>query len=357
MKNTCARRPLLFLAVVTLVLGLWGGLMRMGWQLPPIRPTLMPQHGPLMVCGFLGMLIGLERAVAMGRVWACASPLLCGLGAVLAIAGIGGAAPSWLFLAGSVVLFAVMAVLTGRQKGLSMYVMSLAALLWVAGNTLWVSGRPVYEVSLWWAGYVALTIVGERWSFSRVLAPSKGSKWLFTGSVAVFAAGLVIGQIHRHAGTIVLGFGLMLMSDWILVYDISRRTLRQVGVTRYVAVSIQTGALWLGIGGLLMIFFGRFPAGVYYDAVLHCLFVGFTFGMIFGHAPLVLPEILKLPYRFNRFLYVPLVLLHGSLALRIAADLLAHSSLRAWGGTLNAVAIVLFFAVMVVSVIRSRKVA
>jgi hypothetical protein len=345
----------LLLAVITLLAGLWGGLLRMGWQLPPIWPTLVPQHGPLMVCGFLGMLIGLERAVAMGRVWACASPLLCGLGAVLAVAGTAGVWPSGLFLAGSVVLFVVMVVLTGRQKALSMYVMALGAAVWVAGNSLWVAGRPVFEVSLWWAGFLVLTIMGERWGFSRIQAPARGSKWLFGISVVAAVAGLVFAQLHRHAGTIVLGVGLMLMSDWLLVYDISRRTLRRAGSPRYVAVSIQTGALWLGIGGLLMVFFGRLPAGAYYDAVLHCLFVGYVFSMIFGHAPLVLPEVLRLPFEFNRSLYVPLILLHGSLVVRIAGDLLDRSQVRAWGGKLNAVAIVLFFVVMMVSVIRSRK--
>ena len=32
-------------------------------------------HGPLMVCGFLGAVIGLERAAALGRLWAYAAPL------------------------------------------------------------------------------------------------------------------------------------------------------------------------------------------------------------------------------------------------------------------------------------------
>jgi hypothetical protein len=39
-------------------------------------------HGPVMVMGFVGTLIGLERAVAYGRRWAFAAPGLTGLGPV-----------------------------------------------------------------------------------------------------------------------------------------------------------------------------------------------------------------------------------------------------------------------------------
>ena len=55
--------PLILLAVLALLAGLWAGLLRMAWQLPLLQPTLPMSHGPLMVSGFLGTLIGLERAV------------------------------------------------------------------------------------------------------------------------------------------------------------------------------------------------------------------------------------------------------------------------------------------------------
>src|SRR5688572_20290792 len=52
-------------AILALLLGMWAGLMRIGWTLPTFHPTLISLHGPLMVCGFLGVLIGIERAVAL----------------------------------------------------------------------------------------------------------------------------------------------------------------------------------------------------------------------------------------------------------------------------------------------------
>jgi len=355
MDKAKSRRPLLLLAVLALLAGLWGGLLRMGWQLPHLRSTLIMAHGPLMVCGFLGTLIGLERAVALGKIWAYATPVLCGVGGVLAIAGVGGVLPLWLFLAGSLVLLAMFIEFVTRQKALSMYIMLLGAVLWAVGNGLWLAGRPIFDVSLWWVGFIALTILGERWGFSRMMSPPRGSKWLFGLSVVVSMVGLAIAMFNRQIGTVVLGAGLLFMSDWFLMYDISRRTLAQRGLSRYVAISIQTGALWLGIGGLLMVFHGEYPAGLQYDAILHTVFLGFAFSMIFGHAPLIFPAVLKLPIEFNRFSYVPLILLNASLVARVAGDLIALADVRAWGGMMNAAAIILFFGGIIASVIRAKS--
>jgi hypothetical protein len=41
-----------------------------------------------MVCGFLGTLIGVERAVALGSLWPYAAPLLTAVGALCLLAGL-----------------------------------------------------------------------------------------------------------------------------------------------------------------------------------------------------------------------------------------------------------------------------
>ena len=55
----------MLLAALALLAGLWAGLLRLGWQLPPLSLRLPAQHGPLMVTGFPGTLISPERAVAL----------------------------------------------------------------------------------------------------------------------------------------------------------------------------------------------------------------------------------------------------------------------------------------------------
>jgi len=347
--------PLLFFAVASLLVGLWTGLRRLGWELPELRPTLLMAHGPLMVCGFLGTLIALERAVALGKTWALLAPLAAGIGGVLGILGVGGAAPAWLALVASAGVFGMYLEFIGKQKSAAMVVMMAGAALWIVGNVLWIVGRPLNEATYWWIGFVVLTIMGERYGFSRMMAPSKVSKWVFALSIALIVIGLVAATAIRSYAVAVTGIGLMLGDRWISRYDISRRTIKQTGLPRYVALSIQTGGVWLGIAGLLMVIFRDVPAGPRYDAILHSVFVGFAFSMIFGHAPLIFPSVLKLPLHYQPFFYAPLVLLHSSLVHRVASDLFNWTYGRKWGAILNAAAIVLFFALNIVSAVRSRR--
>ncbi len=351
-----ARRvPLLMLAMASLLAGLWAGLRRLGWDLPELRPTLVMAHGPLMVCGFLGTLISLERAVALGRSWGLLGPLAAGTGGVLVIAGVGGAAPAWLALAASAGLLGMYVDFVGKQRAASMYVMLVGAALWLVGNMLWFLGRPMNEVTYWWIGFVTLTIMGERYGFSRMVGPTKGSKWMFAFSIAFILLGLLVSAVFLTAGVLILGIGLIAGDRWISWYDISRRTLKHSGLPRYVALSIQSGSLWLGVSGLLMLIFKDIPAGPHYDAILHAVFVGFAISMIFGHAPLIFPSVLKLPLQYQPYFYVPLVLLHASLVQRVASDLFGWTYLRQWGGFLSTAAILLFFVLNIVSVVSSRK--
>ena len=81
------------------------GLARLGWSVPALAASAAALHGPLMIGGFFGVVISLERAVAIGRRWAYLGPLAAGLGGIAAVAGMTAIAP-WLLLAGSVVLLA-----------------------------------------------------------------------------------------------------------------------------------------------------------------------------------------------------------------------------------------------------------
>jgi hypothetical protein len=95
------------LAVLALFAGLWGGLIRLGLTLPNVVTAAGQAHGPLMALGFLGTLVSLERAVALGRSWAYVSPLAAGAGALVALAGVPDAfGPALLTLAGVVLLAA-----------------------------------------------------------------------------------------------------------------------------------------------------------------------------------------------------------------------------------------------------------
>lgn len=344
------RMPLLVIAMLTLVAALWAGLLRMAWLLPPIVPGIGALHGPLMVCGFLGTVISLERAVAIGKRWAYAAPLFCALGAIVLLTFLAPALGVLLFTLGSVGMVAIFYVIVRRQPALFTYLMACAALAWLVGNMIWLAGMPLSLVTLWWSAFLILTIVGERLELSRLLRLSKTSTWLLLASAALFGGGILLETLERvvtpqlelHIGGRLAGLAMLALAAWLLSYDIARRTVRQQGLTRYIAWCLLCGYFWLGIGGLLAILYAGATAGPYYDAMLHVVFLGFVFSMILGHMPIILPAVLGRGVSYSKFMYLSLFLLHLGLVLRLAGDLLLGLTVRQWGGMLNVIAILLF---------------
>lgn len=349
-----ARVPLLALAMVALLGATWGGLVRLGWPWSPVGPALVAFHGPLMISGFLGTLIGLERAVALGRPLAYAVPLAAGLGGLALVAGAPGAG-ALLMTLGSAGLVGIFLVLLRRQLALFTVVMALGAGLWLAGQLLWLAGAPIYRVAPWWAGFLVLTIVGERLELARLARLSAADRALFLAGVALVGLGLALALAAPDTGVRMLGAGLVGLALWLGRHDIARRTVRQPGLTRFIAVCLLSGYVWLGVSGLLALAAGGVAAGPRYDALLHALFLGFVFAMIFGHAPIVFPAILGRPIAFRPTFYAHLGLLHLTLVLRIAGDLAGWLPGRQWGGLLNAAAILLFLGNTAYGILRPRS--
>lgn len=349
------RYPLMGLAMVALLAALWAGLVRLGWNWPPLQQGLPLAHGPLMVSGFLGTLIGLERAVALRERWTYLSPALSGLGGLALVLGVGGEAAPLLITLGSLVFVVVSIAIVRRQPAMYTLAMASGALAWLTGNLLWASGWPVFHIVLWWAGFLILTIAGERLELGRVARLSQGVRLAFLAAAGLFLAGLVLLLPAYSPGTRLAGAGMLALVAWLLRYDIARRTVRRPGLPRFAAVCLLSGYLWLGLAGAGSLIYGGVPAGPYYDALLHAIFLGFVFSMIFGHAPIIFPAVLGIPVTFHRFLYAPLVLLHASLLVRVGADLLVLMEPRRWAGLLNGVALLLFIASMAYSVWRAKR--
>jgi hypothetical protein len=344
----------LLLAAVALLSGLWAGLVRLGWQWPALQPTLPLSHGPLMVSGFFGTLITLERAVALRKAWAYLGVLCSGLGGLLLLFGVPGPAGPILLTLGSLGMVAIFGYIVKQHAALHTITMALGALCWLVGNLFWLGGAPVYHIVLWWMAFLVLTIAGERLELSRVLKLSVRTQRLFLAAVLVLLAGLVLLPFDLQLGTRLAGLGLLALAGWLVTYDIARRTVRMSGLTRYIAVCLLSGYFWLAVSGLAALVFGAQIAGPRYDLILHGVFLGFVFSMVFGHAPIIFPAVLGLPLTYRPVFYAPLVLLHVSLALRLFSGLAGFGWGRLVGGLLNAIAI-LAFAGLVVSSARKKQ--
>lgn len=346
------RLLLLLPAAVALVLGVLAGLGRLGWAAgAPASAVVL--HGPLMVSGFLGTLIALERAVALGDKWAFAAPGLSGAAAATWLAGVPPRVGGALAVGAAVLLLAVSVRIFLRQRAAFTATLAAGAACWAVGNALWLAGRTVPDTVQWWLLFLVLTIAGERLELSRLSARRGAHQAWFAAWVFLLVVGAAALSLDSHLGALVFGAGLVGLAGWLVRHDIARRTLRGRGLPRYAAVALLSGYVWLASGGV----FWATPlrdAPLGYDATLHAVLLGFVMSMVFAHAPIILPAVGRIRVRYSPVLYVPLALLHASLAARIAGDLALDSVWRRWGGMGNAVALATFAAAMVASRTRRR---
>jgi hypothetical protein len=352
--------PVLLLSISGLLAGLWAGLIRLGWHIPGDPVDFAYAHGPLMVSGFLGSLITVERVVALRQRWMFAAPLLSGLGWVLTVALPGTVFGPALMTLGSLGTFVILGIMVRREPALHTLTMAAGSLSWLVGNIFWLLGAPIFQVVYWWAAFLVLTITGERLELSRVLRMTPRKQILFFLAAGVFLAGVILTVFNLALGARLAGAGLLALAVWLVIFDIARRNLRHpLPLTRYIARCLFLGYFWLGLGGALWLFIPAqgLYAGPLYDATLHAIFVGFVISMIFGHAPIILPALLNRMLPYHPAFYLSLGLLHLSLLLRVGGDLAGQMDVRRWGGLLNEVSILLFLGMLVTVLARQSRAA
>ena len=339
-RPAAGRFPILAGAAVALLAGLYGGVALLFAGVP--TPEAFPRwHGPLMTLGFLGTLICLERAVALRSRWGYAAPVLSALGAVCL--AVGAEQPGRLALtAAAGWLAGIYLALLGRRFSRETLLQLGGALAWYASGLLWLGGRPVPELIAWFAAFQVLTIAGERLELTHVTALRPGTAGGLLAAASLLGAGAACSIWNPAAGARIAGAGLLAVAAWLAWYDVARHTVRSRGLPRYAAVCLLAGYGWLAVAGVLWAATGLASGSYLYDAALHALFLGFVMSMVFGHAPVILPAVLRIRLPYRPVLYAPLALLHAAVALRVAGDLVGAGAVRAAGGLLAEAALLMF---------------
>jgi hypothetical protein len=346
-KNSHPGRFLLLgIALLTLVAAMWAGLLRMRWPVPLLQTGLPLAHGPLMISVFLGILICLERAVALNRWWAYIATVLTALGTLYFVIGLPGKGGPLLIALGSAALVGDFLVILRRQPALFTWTMAAGAVAWLIGNILWLSGVPITKFVYWWAGFLVLTIAGERLELSRL---SRGpSVRYFLLFLVLYIAGVTWTSVDGLGGLQAAGAGMLLLTLWLVRSDVVRRTVRLPGLPRFIAVHLLCGYFWLAMAALLGMGVQLFEKyawqAFHYDAMLHAIFLGFVFSMIFAHAPIIFPAITGRAMAYRKLFYAHGLLLHLSLIFRIGSDLAGCFTPYRWSGVLNVLAILIFLA-------------
>lgn len=349
--------PLLLLLPggLALLTGMDAGLTLAGLPAPVGTERLATLHGPLMVLGFLGTVIALERAVALRAAWALLAPAFTGAGALALVLLPSPLLGRLLLTQGLLTLALVYLALWRRTRDLSVSVQALGAVL-AASAALLLTRVDIATLLPLLLGFVVLTIGAERVELARLAMPRRADRHL-----ALFAAPLALLAVTAPAlaGTPtgyavlprLLGLALLALTLWLVRHDVARRLVARQGLPRFAAAAMLAGYAWLALAALTLVLYGH-PTGSAYDVVVHATFVGFALSMVLAHAPVILPAVLRIRLPYRRAMWLPLVLLHTTVAARVGALALTGIGVRAlplWQLALlgNVAALLLFLATAV----------
>ena len=358
------RLACLLLGAVCLLAGLDAALLRVGLPSPVSGTELADLHGPLMIAGFLGTVIALERAVAARAAWAYLAPLGSALGCVLLLVGAPALLGRAVVLAGALALCGIYVAVHRRAPSVAGDVESLGAIALALGDLQWLAAgtsgtataRAVPAAVPLWLLFPVLTIVGERLELARVAFLGDGVEGTVRGlsALALLAACLLPVTDAAH---LVLGPALLALAVVMTYYDVARRTIRASGGPRFMAASMLAGYVWLALAGVVWTLTSiDGGTGAAYEIVIHCLALGYAFSMILAHAPTIVPAIVHRRLPYHPLMWLPYALLHLGLAVRVIG--LAAGVVGPWqtGGALGVAAILVFLAIVVVSAVASGSI-
>ena len=384
-----ARLAFLLLAGIALLAGLDASLVRLGALAPIASTSLGTVHGLLMIYGFLGTAICLERAVALQsdgrRAWAYAAPLLTGAGGISAIvisvnegaratltslpiprflaAHLSGFAPErmmpgFLITLGMAALSAIYCYVWARRQAThAVLIQVIGALIGLGGVLLWWRGLETPRAVPWWLAFLIVTIIGERVELARLAFASGSTERRITAESTAFVVGLTVALYSPTVGYPLIGLALgalMVDTAW---HDVARGTVRMQGLPRLAAVCMLSGYAWALVPALMWIVAPPAFDGYGYDAGVHAITIGFVVSMLLAHAPVIIPAVARREVPYHVAMWVPFAFLQVSLLLRLLSG--AREAAYPWrlGGTLGVVGVLLFVATTLTVTIRRARTA
>ncbi len=333
--------------LLALLGGLWTGLLRLPVPILPASTQLVLSHGVLMIPGFLGTVIAVERATALGKPLAWLVPGLNVFATLLIlVAGLGGMpglmqAGALLLLVSAIGYLLLYVPILRMQPSLFNVEMALGGVALLLGTFAWLQTQSPWLALPGWMGFLLLTIAGERLELNRLLKPSPAARGMHLAILFLLQVSILSAQLWELPARRFFALGILLMAVWLVFNDVARRTIRMAGLAKYSAICLLAGYAWLGVSGLLWFMHPEVRAGLTYDALLHSFLVGFVMSMIFGHAPIILPALTRRQLPNFKPLYLPFVLLHIGLVIRLFGDAATLMPLRQVGGTINVLAVLM----------------
>ena len=254
----------------------------------------------------------------------------------------------WLLVAAAAVLVAVNLAVIRRQSAVFTWLMLLGALILLVGAAAWAAEFATSRVVPSWIAFFVLTIVAERLELSRMVRTPRWASLAVGVLCLMLAAGAISTLVDEDTpeSRSACRSPFWACGSSASMPHVARCASRVCHASQGSACSPAPRGL--SQQGSNLAISGLPPAGPRYDAVVHAVMVGFVLGMVFAHAPIILPAVARVRVTYHRVLYAPLVLLHATLSLRLAGDLFGSALLRQAGGLGNALSLLVFaVAVMI----------
>lgn len=340
-----ARAALILLGGLCMLAGLDAALILLGLPAPLRLDRMAQMHGVLMVLGFLGTVIALERAVALRRGWGYLAPVGTGGGSLLVLTPLPALVGQLVILAGCLVFAGVYLALWQRARDGVVLAQFISAALAACAVLVWIR-TDVATVLVLLSAFLVVTIAAERVELARLVLPARSEDLLLVGTAAAAVAG-GMALLWPAVGGRVFGVVLAVAALWLLRHDVARRTVRARGLPRFAAVAMLAGYVWLLVAALCWLA-APVPAGTWaYDTVVHAVFLGFAVSMVMAHAPVILPSVLKVHLPYHPVMWLPLVVLHVSLLVRVSGSLVQAPWFRPGAvGTIVALLLLVLSAVL-----------
>jgi hypothetical protein len=343
------RLPFVALALLSLLVGLWTGLSRLGWDIAILSAT--NHHGAIMIGGFLGTLITLEKIIPLKKRVLYLVPLTSAASVIFFFLTVYTIACTLLLLASAALVIVFLKYLAVNRNRIYL-LMVLGALCWLMGNVLLMS-TTFYPLALpWWIGFVLLIITAERLELMKFLPVSGPAKTSLMILLFIFIAGALF-SFHGF-GKILCGGALVGTALWLLRFDLIGITIQKKGLTQFIAIALLCGYIALLLTGVL---FMTLPdTWTSYDALVHTYFIGFVFAMIFAHGPVILPGVLGVSIKpFHPILFFWLIVLQVSWSMRFLTDILFLMEWRKISGVLSAASILGYFVTLALLILTSLR--
>lgn len=337
------------LALLSMLIGIYIGFIRIGWAFPVFASLPIPHHGILMAGSFLGTLISVERVSVLKNRWAWLIPLLI-VSSLFFLIFQQNQVAFGVLVVGSIGYFGIsfQNYMTYKLKG--DILMLIGAFFQLVAFTIFIFTHSYPMSFAGWLLFFLLTIVGERLNLTRFLPVSRKADI----ELYVWFSVLIVSSFLYHFGFAVLvSLCLWGIAQWLLRNDIALVNIRKSGHYQFLGAALIGAYIWLFITGALGLIKSDNP--YLYDALLHAFFVGFVLSMVLAHAPIIFPALLQIRITpFHPIMYVWLLVLHISLFIRVYGDIFESYELRKLGGLFNGLSFVGYLLTVALLIIRKK---